>query len=212
MDVDKSHGVGEMFIRSRWVARDFKEKGEKDWEDLFSATTPLELMRYMISRQATIRDDGQERKTMYLDVKKAHLIPKCDQDVYVQLPPEAGAQPDECGKLLFWLYGCRPAAQAWEEHYSAVLRKAGFKRLVSCPVAFVHESRDLMGVVHGDDFVFVGLDVDLDYTLGILQANYELKNRGRLGSGDEDTKRDRHARQKAAMVRLGLDVASQQSP
>ena len=188
MDVDKSHGVGELLVRSRWVARDFKEKGEKDTEDLFSATPPLELMRYMLSRQATIRDDGQERKTMYLDVKKAHLIPKCDQDVHVQLPPEAGAQPDECGKLLFWLYGCRPAAQAWEEHYSAVLSKAGFKRLVSCPVAFAHESRDLMGVVHGDDFVFVGLDVDLDYTLEILQANYELKNRGRLGSGVEDTK------------------------
>ena len=45
-----------------------------------------------------------------------------------------------------------------------------------------------MGVVHGDDFVFVGLDVDLDYTLEVLQANYELKNRGRLGSGDEDAK------------------------
>ena len=116
------------------------------------------------------------------------MIPKCDQDVYVQLPLEAGAQPDECGKSLFWLYGCRPAAQAWEEHYSAVLSKAGFKRLVSCPVAFVHESRDLMGVVHGDDFVFVGLDVDVDFSLGVLQANYELKNRGRLGSGDEDAK------------------------
>ena len=89
VDVDKSHGVGETLIRSRWVARDFKEKGEKDREDLFSATPPLELMRYMLSRQATIRDDGQERKTMYLDVKKAHLIPKCDQEVYVQFPPEA---------------------------------------------------------------------------------------------------------------------------
>ena len=76
VDVDKSHSMGEMLIRSRWVARDFKEKGEKDQEDLFSATPPLELMRYMLSRQATIRDDGQERKTMYLDVKKAHLIPK----------------------------------------------------------------------------------------------------------------------------------------
>ena len=45
-----------------------------------------------------------------------------------------------------------------------------------------------MGVVHGDDFVFVGLDVDLDYILEVLQANCELKNRGRLGSGDEDAK------------------------
>ena len=76
VDVDKSHDVGELLVRSRWVGGDFKEKGEKDREDLFSATPPLELMRYMLSRQATIRDDGQGRKTMYVDVKKAHLIPR----------------------------------------------------------------------------------------------------------------------------------------
>ena len=35
VDVDKFHGVGELLVRSRWVARDFKEKGEKDREDLF---------------------------------------------------------------------------------------------------------------------------------------------------------------------------------
>ena len=30
VDVDKSHCVSEIFIWSRWVARDFIEKGEKD--------------------------------------------------------------------------------------------------------------------------------------------------------------------------------------
>ena len=90
------------------MARDFKLKGEKDREDLFSAIPPLELIRYVISRQATMRTDGQERKTLYIDVKKAHLVPKDTQDV----PAEAGVQEDECGKLIFRLYGCRPAAQA----------------------------------------------------------------------------------------------------
>ena len=69
---------------------------------------------------ATRRKDGQERKTMYLDVQKAHLAPRCEQDVYVE---------DECGKLIHWLCGCRPAAQAsWEEHYSALLKEHGFQR------------------------------------------------------------------------------------
>lgn len=186
VDTDKSHGVGEPVVRSRWVARDFKQKGEKDREDLFSATPPLELIRYMISRQATLRDDGRERKTMFIDVKKAHLVPKCERDVYVELPPEAGVQEDECGKLLYWLYGCRPAAQAWEEHYSGVLEGVGFRRLTSSPVAFTHCERDLAGVVHGDDFIFEGLDEDLDFVLAVLEKHYELKNRGRLGSGVGD--------------------------
>ena len=47
---------------------------------------PLELLRFLLSRQATIRSDGGERKSMFLDVEKAHLIPKCDQDAYVDLP------------------------------------------------------------------------------------------------------------------------------
>lgn len=38
VDTDKSHGQGEMLVRSRWVARDFRTKGEKDREDLFCAT------------------------------------------------------------------------------------------------------------------------------------------------------------------------------
>ena len=91
-DTDKSHGNGEMLVRSRWVARDLKLTGEEDREDLFCATPPLELIRYVISRQATMRTDGQARKTLYIDVKKAHLVPKCTQDVYVELLAEA----EEC--------------------------------------------------------------------------------------------------------------------
>ena len=93
---------------------------------------------------------------MYLDVKKAHLVPKCEQDVYVELPLEAGAKKGECGKLNYWLYGCRPAAQAWEKHYASLLGGVRFRQSQACPVAFVHETRDLIGIVHGDDFVFVG--------------------------------------------------------
>lgn len=89
--------------------------------------------------------------------------------MYVELPAEARVAADECGKLIHWLYGCQPVAQAWEEHYSALLEKNGFVRLKSVPVAFVHKQRDLMGVVHGDDFVFVGMDEDLDFALGVLQ-------------------------------------------
>ena len=95
VDTDKSHGQGQVLVRSRWVARDFKTRGERDREYLFCATPPLELLRFMVSKQATASKTGKVRKSMFIDVKKAHLIPKCDQDVYVELPPEAGAGEDE---------------------------------------------------------------------------------------------------------------------
>ena len=64
----------------------------------------------------------------------------------------------------------------------------GFKRLMSSPVMFYHADRDLVCVVHGDDFVFVGVDEDLDFALESLKSEYELKDRGRLGSGEHDIK------------------------
>ena len=105
-DARVGQGGERKLVRSRWVARDFKTRGERDREDLFCATPPLELLRFMVSRQATISRTGKIRKSLFLDVRKAHLIAKCDQDVYVDLPPEADAAWDECGKLLYWLYGC----------------------------------------------------------------------------------------------------------
>ena len=41
-----------------------------------------------------------------------------DQDVYIQLPEEAGRTKGICGKLNFWLCGMRPAAAAWEKHHA----------------------------------------------------------------------------------------------
>ena len=64
--------------------------------------------------------DGPVKKVMMIDAKKAHLNPRCKEDVYIELPPEGGAEPGQCGKLNFWLYGFRKAASAWEEFYAEV--------------------------------------------------------------------------------------------
>ena len=58
-------------MRSRWVARDFKPKGDKDREDLFAAMPPLEAKR-MLFRQARVRR-RKKYKLLFIDVRKAHL-------------------------------------------------------------------------------------------------------------------------------------------
>ena len=115
---------------------------------------------------------------MFIDVKKAHLVPECKEDV-VKLPAEAGVEHDECGKLLYWLYGCRKAGQAGADHYSEVLQKAGFARAQSSPVALHHPGCDLWAVVLGDDSVFTELDEDLDFILKELEST----TRSRTGAG-----------------------------
>ena len=58
--------------------------------------------------------------------------------IYIYLPEECGAPPRTCGKLAYWLYGFRPAASAWEKHYSGLLEAEGFRRGTGCGVVLYH--------------------------------------------------------------------------
>lgn len=71
-------------VRSRLVARDFKTKAD-DWEDLFAATPPIEAERLALRRAATRRKGRQRwvRKLMFIDARKAHLNPRCEEEVYI---------------------------------------------------------------------------------------------------------------------------------
>ena len=43
--------------------------------------------------------------------------------------------------------------------------------------------------MHGDDFVWEGIDEDLDWVQKLLEDKYELKNRGRLVFGPNDVRK-----------------------
>ena len=159
--VDTNKGSEENIdVRCRLVARDFKGE-DKHRDDLFAETPPLESKRLLLSRAATKRRDGQLRSLMFIDAKKAHLNPMCEEDVYIELPEEVGAPAGMCGKLNYWLYGFRKAASAWESMYSGMVEGVGFSRGEACGVVFYHEGRDLSLAVHGDDFTLCGYEDEL---------------------------------------------------
>ena len=186
--VDTNKGKeGVMEVRSRLVARDFKGKDNKR-DDLFAETPPLEAKRMLLSRAVTRRRDRRKRKLLFIDARKAHLNPRCEQDVYIELPEEAGAGPGMCGKLDFWLYGFRPAAAAWEKLYSSRLEGCGFVRGTSCGVVFYHPGRDISCVVHGDDFTLAGCEEDLKWIQKLMKGWFEIKVRAMLGPEEQDDK------------------------
>ena len=183
VDVVKGDGT----TRSRLVARDFKGD-DRGRDDLFAATPPLEALRMLLSRAATITPSRGHRKLMFIDAKKAHLNPRCVDDVYIQLPEEAGQGPGMCGKLEYWLYGFRKAASEWERFYASKLEEVGFARGTGCPVLFYHALRDIAVVVHGDDFVLCGEGVELQWAALYIQSCFEVKVRAVLGPEDQDDK------------------------
>ncbi len=87
------------------------------------------------------------------------------------------------------MYGFRPAAQAWENHYAKLMVEAGFRRGIAAAVAFWHPERDLACVVHGDDFIFTREDEDLDWIETLMHSWFEIKVRGRLGGTRRTTRR-----------------------
>ena len=78
VDVNKG-GDSRMEVRSRLVAGDFKGD-DKDRDDLFAETPPLEAIRMLLSRAATRRFDGRDRKLLFIDAAKAHINFECVQE------------------------------------------------------------------------------------------------------------------------------------
>ena len=177
-------------VRSRWVARDFKVKGDKDREDLFAAMPPLEAKKLLFRMAARTCQKGTKApKLLFIDVCKAHLNGICEQDdVYVQLPEEAGAE-GKCGRLRRWLYGMRGAAQGWEDDYVKKLLGVGFKRGRAAATTFFNPTSGVRCVVHGDDFTFLGCEKGLREVQAQMEEWYDVKVRGVLGQDTGDLKK-----------------------
>ncbi len=59
------------------------------------------------------------------------------------------------------------------------------QRGIGYAVVFYHEKRDVSGLVHGDDFMFVGEEEDVDWVEGLVTGWFEMKVRGRFGEGEK---------------------------
>ena len=82
------------------------------------------------------------------------------------------------------MYGIQKAAEGWQnECSSSLVETLGFSQGVACPCVFVHEAKDIVCTVHGDDFTAVGPKSSLDWYEAQLRGVHELKTGGRLGRG-----------------------------
>ena len=176
-------------VRARLCGRDFKVKGDDHRYDVFASMPPLEAKK-MLFRQAA-KDKRrwrggrwERRKILLVDVKKAHLNGKVPKDLfaYVKLP---------CGKvwrLRRWLYGMRPAANAWEADCTQKLESVGFVRGKSAPTVFFREATGCRCVVHGGDFTFLSFEEDVRKIVKDMKGWYDIKVRGILGEDEKDDK------------------------
>ena len=68
------------------------------------------------------------------------------------------------------------------------MKSIGFTHGEASPCIFVHESRIIACIIHGDDFTSTGPKVGLDWLDAQLKSKYQLCEGGRLGPGPDDAK------------------------
>ena len=79
----------------------------------------------------------------------------------------------------------RDAANIWQQSYTDVLNRAGFKRSAAWPAIFFREKLEARLLVHGDDFVILGDDAAQQHVERALQSRaYDLRVDGSIGVGE----------------------------
>ena len=119
---------------------------------------------------------------MVFDAKQAFLHDDALTETYVK-PPHL-PDTERSWMLKKSKYGTLLAAEGWQHLLGQkVGADIGLLCSSNCPCAFVHASRDLDVVVHGDDFTVVGCGDDLDWLSQELNERFELAQKARWGPG-----------------------------
>ena len=206
LDVNKGDEKAPEY-RSRWVAMEIAVEAR---DDVFAATPPLQLKKYLFSRAVSgMARSGKPRKLIFIDIKRAFFHAPVQQLIYVKLPPEDDT-PGMVGRLNASLYGTRAAARNWQKHVGQVMHELGYKAAVSNPCLFRNGIDDVEVVVHGDDFTGVGDEDGLRKLEKGLKAKLELKVRGLLGPEAGDMKTIRILNRVLTWTSEGLEYESDQ--
>lgn len=161
--------------RSRLVGREFNTF--KD-DRLYAATPPLEALRVVSSNAASHREGEQEgsREVMIADVSRAYFYAPVRRPLFIELPSEdPDRQEGEVGRLSVCLYGTRDAANGWQEELASHLVSIGYRQGKGHPAVFYHAEKDIMTLVHGDDYVSSGSRSAMVWLEEQLQHKYKIK-------------------------------------
>ena len=114
---------------------------------------------------------------MVVDVRRAHWNADARKTIYIQLPDEDWEE-GMCGLALKPLYGFLDAASCWNDEVGNILEENGFIVGAANPALFRGDGQDVLGLVHGDDFITLADDDGQDYCESCLKKRYQYKMRG----------------------------------
>ena len=124
---------------------------------------------------------------MIMDVKCAFLYGDIRRNIYIELPHTDPRYGDGSivGKLRKAMYGTRDAPQIWGQVVQRSMEALGFQQSTFQPAVYFHPVKDLVVVVHVDDFLCTGAGDALEELYQDLSKQFDIKRR--MLSLEDDT-------------------------
>ena len=159
-------------VRCRLVAQELGYGQRMD--ELFAGTPSLMAVKLILHHAAK---GEPEQGIMVLDVKCAFLYGQIRRRVYIELPQQDSRSADKSvvGVLREAMYGTRDAPQIWQEVEKA-MRDLGFELSILHSSVFYHRIRNVIVVIHVDDFLCSGKIKDLQWLYESVKEKYDLKH------------------------------------
>lgn len=119
------------------------------------------------------------------DSKRAYVFALAKRPICIEIPHENHEENDEkkINKLNVRLCGTRGAALHWQCEFIDLLVNNGFEKRKSSPCNFDRKQKELLGTIHGNDFVIAGFDATLGWFQNVLNSKCECKHKLR-GPGE----------------------------
>ena len=170
-------------VRCRLVAQDTKYASSiKGYGiETFAATPPLEALRLLFAIHMTHSPSLETHILRFLDIKKAHLIPLIDREVFLRLPSEANVPEGFCAKLNYSLYGLRDAGKLFDSFMEGIFKELNFRVGVYAPSIFYDARTKTRIFKYGDDLVVSGDRAHVDILTAELRKRMDIKTRATLG-------------------------------
>ena len=148
---------------------------------MYAGTPPLEALRLLVSEAATIEDheEDNDKVIMINDVARAFFEAPAYREICVELPEEVRTTEDEeqdnVAFLQKSLYGTRDAAQHFQNEVRKIMTSIGFESGGYNACTYFHRKRNLLSMVHGDDFATTGKEEDTKWLETKLKERFEIK-------------------------------------
>ena len=109
--------------KTRLVARGFEQRHGVDYDATFAPVAGAKSIRIILALAAQ-----HQLKLYQLDVRKAFLNAKLDEDVYMQQPEGFADGTDRVWKLHRAIYGLKQSPRVWNQELDSTINKIGYQR------------------------------------------------------------------------------------